>query len=448
VQPSKKPDTVLPKQVVAQDVTISNDYYTLTFSGQTGLLSSVSNLNSGVTTPINQSFFWYNSSSGNVAQDQNPGRASGAYAFRPNCTENVLWACEPFSVGTGKASISVTSGALVNEVRQVFSDWVTQTVRLYMGSPSIEVEYTVGPIPIDDSLGKEVVSRWSTPMRSAGVFYTDANGRDKQKRVRNFRPSWNLTVTDPVSGNYYPVNSAIMLNDGQNQLTILTDRSMGGSSLRDGQLELMVQRRVLHDDGFGVGEPLNETESDYYGKRVGKGIVFRGTQRVVFDTVARSPQLHRTQQEQLTFPPVLSFVPFTSAVPDFIKQHRSIYSGVKTPLPPQVHLLTLADNSFLSGGPNTVLIRLAHKYEVGEDPSLSQPAEVDLSTLFSDIELESCIEMSLSANQPLSAVHRMVWQTETPFPPSEEKEPLKPKDSLQVTISAMQIRTFECVKKT
>jgi len=300
----------------------------------------------------------------------------------------------------------------------VFADWATQTVRLYMGSPFIEVEYTVGPIPIDDGMGKEVISRWSTNMQSNGVFYTDANGRDKQKRVRNFRPSWNLTVTDPVSGNYYPVNSAIMVGDSKNQLTILTDRSMGGSSLRDGEVELMVQRRVLRDDGFGVGEPMNETVSDYYGKRVGPGITFRGTERVTFDTLANSPALHRTQQELLTFTPVLSFVPFTSSVPDFTKQHKSSFSGIQTVLPPQVHLLTLADDTFYSGGPDSILIRLAHKYEAGEDPVLSQPAVVDLETLFNGIKIQSCTEMSLSANQPLAAVSRMKWETETPFPPS------------------------------
>lgn len=37
------------------------------------------------------------------------------------------------------------------------------------------------------------------------TFYTDSNGREYLKRVRDFRPTWNLTVTEPVSGNYYPL---------------------------------------------------------------------------------------------------------------------------------------------------------------------------------------------------------------------------------------------------
>ncbi len=54
------------------------------------------------------------------------------------------------------------------------------------------------------------------------------------------------------------------------QFTVLTDRSQGGASIADGQVELMVHRRTLNDDSLGVGEPLNETGID------GKGLRVRG----------------------------------------------------------------------------------------------------------------------------------------------------------------------------
>ena len=46
-------------------------------------------------------------------------------------------------------------------------------------------------------------------------------------------------VSEPVAGNYYPVNSAIAVQDGSTQLAVVTDVTMGGASLRDGELELI-----------------------------------------------------------------------------------------------------------------------------------------------------------------------------------------------------------------
>ena len=94
-----------------------------------------------------------------------------------------------------------------------------------------------------------------TDIKNDGIFYTDSNGRQMVERRRKVNSS------EPVSGNYYPVNSRILISDPESKhtLVVLNDRSQGGSSLKDGEIELMVHRRCLHDDAFGVGEPLNET---------------------------------------------------------------------------------------------------------------------------------------------------------------------------------------------
>ncbi|CAN0353581.1 unnamed protein product, partial [Scytosiphon promiscuus] len=123
------------------------------------------------------------------------------------------------------------------------------------------------PNPNPEPKGKEVVSRFRAPsLASEATFYTDANGREFQRRVRNKRPTWDLDVTQPVAGNYYPVTAAAFLRDegdgdgdDRMQLSILTDRAQGCSSLADGELELMAHRRLLTEDQRGVGEALNET---------------------------------------------------------------------------------------------------------------------------------------------------------------------------------------------
>ena len=48
------------------------------------------------------------------------------------------------------------------------------------------------------------------------------------------------------------------LADRELGMAVVTDRSQGCSSLADGSLEFLIHRRLLRDDGRGVGEPLNE----------------------------------------------------------------------------------------------------------------------------------------------------------------------------------------------
>lgn len=88
-----------------------------------------------------------------------------------------------------------------------------------------------------------MVSRFTTELETDGVFYTDSNGRELLERKRNYRPTWELNLSEPESGNYYPVTSRILIRDTQRQkeVAVLNDRPQGGSSLNDGQLELMVR---------------------------------------------------------------------------------------------------------------------------------------------------------------------------------------------------------------
>lgn len=95
------------------------------------------------------------------------------------------------------------------------------------------------------------------------------------KRKLNHRDTWDVKINEAVAGNYYPITTKIDLEDDTARMAILTDRAQGGSSLKDGSLELMVHRRLLRDDAFGVGEALNETE-------YGEGLIARGKHHLFF----------------------------------------------------------------------------------------------------------------------------------------------------------------------
>ena len=156
---------------------------------------------------------------------------------------------------------TIRNGKQFDEIHQVFNSWISQTIRLYKDdTQDIEFNWQVGPIDVDDGVGKEVIMKLQSDLKSEATFYTDSNGREILKRVRDYRPTWDFVQSENISGNYYPVNSRIFIRDNEAkiQLTFLTDRSQGGSSIKDGSLEIMVHRRLLHDDQLGVSEPLNE----------------------------------------------------------------------------------------------------------------------------------------------------------------------------------------------
>ncbi|MFS7917650.1 putative alpha-mannosidase [Helianthus anomalus] len=55
--------------------------------------------------------------------------------------------------------------------------------RVYKNKQHAEVEFTVGPIPIGDGVGKEIATKISTTIKSNETFYIDSNDRDFIERV-------------------------------------------------------------------------------------------------------------------------------------------------------------------------------------------------------------------------------------------------------------------------
>lgn len=99
----------------------------------------------------------------------------------------------------------------------------------------------MGGLP-GDKIGRDVIVTWkSFDIDNNKTFYTDSNGLEMQKRILNFKESYNFSTFEQISGNYYPINSAIAIVDSKSQLqmTVLNDRSQGGAALEKGKIELM-----------------------------------------------------------------------------------------------------------------------------------------------------------------------------------------------------------------
>jgi hypothetical protein len=243
---------------------IENEFVSVAFDGVTGRMVWMRNKEDGVTIEVDQNLHWYESAQagdGNKLCGEGQQK-SGAYIFRPNHTSPDGQSAKCVSANC-QATMRVLKSPLVSEVQQVFSDWATQTVRLYAGAKSVEIEWTVGPVPVEDGVGKEVISRFNTNVTSNGYLLTDSNGRDMLNRRRCVtkegtidtvcRPSVpRYNVTEPVAGNFFPINTAISIKDETASVGVAVDRAQAGASLVDGQIELMVHRRLLCDDNRGV----------------------------------------------------------------------------------------------------------------------------------------------------------------------------------------------------
>ncbi|XP_040842159.1 lysosomal alpha-mannosidase-like [Ochotona curzoniae] len=405
----------IPRHPSSDVLMIKNEYIRATFSVETGLLIRIENMDQKVVLPVSQSFFWYKASIG----DRKLRQSSGAYVFRPHRRRPL-----PMSQ---RADIYLVKSSLVQEVHQNFSDWCSQVVRLYRGQRHLELQWTVGPIPTSDGWGKEVISRFDTPLDTKGYFYTDSNGREILTRRRDYRPTWSLNQTQVVAGNYYPVNTRIFIKDGQTQLTVLTDRSQGGSSLQDGSLELMVHRKLLRDDFRGVGEALLEQ---------GSGLVVRGRHLVLLDAVDQAAAGHRLLAEKEVLAPQVFLAPGGGAPYFQGAPRRTQFSGLLWELPPSVHLLTLA-----RWGPDRLLLRLEHQFALGEDSgrNLSSPVTLNLQDLFSTVTITHLQETTLAANQLRESASRLKWTPDTdaaPYPPAA------PVNLTAITLQPMEIRTF------
>ena len=423
-------------------------------------------------------------SSGSIDEENDrDNQNSGAYIFRPTIdnkfhiiseTENINSKCaNNDKTNISSNTVNYFKTKLVTEVHHQVSSWIKQIIRLKRGAPYIEIEYHVGPIPRYDNIGKEVVIRYtSTDVRNKlennetnTVFFTDSNGREFMKRILNTRESWDYGSTDssrissqPVSGNYYPVNAAIFIESNQinetgnkaqfsdlllprrSSLCVLTDRTQGGSSLSEGSIELMVHRRIFGDDARGVGEPLDETSGGMdayppYGdaKRSGEGIQVIGTHRVLIGSSRGNDigaSMARKEMDNM-FSPVylfmgskkvetatLSDTKFTdnsfSADPD-LPFSNQWFSALSSDLPSNLMLITFKK---LHGEVPRYLVRIGHQFAANESPKyekLSEPVKVDMKTLFPQgIKIKEMIEKTLSNNKARSQweATRIRWNTE------------------------------------
>ncbi|GAA0139932.1 glycosidase [Lithospermum erythrorhizon] len=229
------PSPYVCSELQGDTVDIKNRHHTLTFNLKHGLLQKVSGTDSYQNDVIEE-IDMYSSSE------------SGAYLFKPDGN------AEPITLAGG--SLVVSEGHLVEEVYSYpKTAWrrspISHSTRLYNGDNTvqefiIEKEYHVELLGSDFN-NKEIIARYKTDLDNKKIFFSDLNGLQMSRRETYDKI--------PLQGNYYPMPSLSFLQGSNGQrFSVHTRQSLGVASLKDGWLEIMLDRRLVRDDGRGLGQ--------------------------------------------------------------------------------------------------------------------------------------------------------------------------------------------------
>ncbi|XP_066372837.1 alpha-mannosidase 2 isoform X1 [Miscanthus floridulus] len=219
-----------------KSVEMKNSNYTLSFDTSHGLLQTATRHKDGEQTVIGEEIGMYRS------------HGSGAYLFKP--------IGEARSIVEEGGHFILTEGPLVQEAHSLpKTEWhkspLSHSTRMYNCGDSIqdmliEKEYhveLVGHVFND----KELIVRYKTDIDNQRIFYSDLNGFQMSRRQTYDKI--------PLQGNYYPMPSLAFLQDSHgNRFSVHSKQSLGAASLKNGWLEIMLDRRLVQDDGRGLGQ--------------------------------------------------------------------------------------------------------------------------------------------------------------------------------------------------
>ena len=237
--PPKIRFSILPPAPNSETIIIENDQYRLWFSAEKGTLQTMTLKTRFRTVATKMELLNY------------MARGSGAYIFDPAgpAVDAEL---------NYRPVIRVLRGPVTSEVHSVqkliqHSSILCNSTGL-LGS-ALEINNIVD---LKSLKNKEMIMRLSTDMKSHN-FYTDLNGFQtvKRKRFSHFH----------IQANYYPMTTFAYIEDGTSRLTFITAEPHGVGSHEDGALEIMLDRRLLYDDGRGLGEGIQDnkqTPSRFY----------------------------------------------------------------------------------------------------------------------------------------------------------------------------------------
>ncbi|XP_056601181.1 alpha-mannosidase 2 [Triplophysa dalaica] len=364
----------------ASSVRIENSHLELSISTVTGLLERVKLKEGGLEHQVKVEFVWYGTT--------NKKDKSGAYLFLPDGDATIYSSSQP-------TMIRVTKGPVFSEVTTTFPH-ITHTLRLYniqgVEGQSVEICNTVD---IRGETNREIAMRITSDLNSKDRFFTDLNGYQVQPRK--------TMAKLPLQANFFPMSSMVYLEDSSSRLSLLTAQSLGAASLKSGQLEVIMDRRLNQDDNRGLGQGVLDNK------------ITANSFRLLLEKRSSEEEAKKEETVPYSYPSLLSHMssmflnhPLISMASslDLVDVPLTVYNPLSTSFPCDVHLVNLRtiQSKEEGGGPSEQAALILHRkgFDCGfsnRNTGLlcaSTRGKIHFEKLLTDLKVKSIIPASLS----------------------------------------------------
>lgn len=223
-------------RAIAGDIKLGNDFVEAVFDESTGFLKTITP-NGHSAVDVNLHFIHYGARKHKQMNNGGGDDLSGAYLFLPDGVAR--------RIDSGSShDVVVIDGPLMKRVIVAGHADILQlhSYALAKGSHTVDIETEVD---IRSKSNFELAMRFDTTVKSGDDLYTDLNGLQMIRRRRMLNKL-------PLQAHYYPMPASAYIEDSATRMSLLGAQALGVASLLEGQMEVMLDRRLNQDDGRGL----------------------------------------------------------------------------------------------------------------------------------------------------------------------------------------------------
>lgn len=235
------------------DIQVENYKLRLTFDEHTGFLKYIVDKETNMENNVIIDYSAFKSS------DQN----SGIFLFQTNSSKPIYDILKPYKLGSSKKIILIVVGDVTTEITVVYGRLLQHTIKIFNFSnnpfsKAIHVETQVDYEYSPKNREIELFLSIQTDITNGDLpeIVTDTNGFQFTTRK--------LNISRQIESNVYPFTTLAYIQDQKSRLNIITDHAQGITALQEGQMIVLLDRRVLFNDGRGNNEGLSDSSKTYH----------------------------------------------------------------------------------------------------------------------------------------------------------------------------------------